>query len=222
MSVVDTDSLSRFGRFILMSGSKHPVVSGVFPLLIEFKEAFEELLELTAVFIDGIHIHQLPHIRASRRISDHAGSSAQQHHRGMAKFLHIHHDDDLHEMTHMQAVRRGIESDVEFDLFPSQKTANRIFIGDLLDEAALLQNVIDVIILADVIRYKIFHLKSTLLINVVLFLTLFRTACPRRLRGPARCRRSRPASHPWTRCRYRYRGAPSAASRFPAAPRSGT
>ncbi len=58
--------------------------------------------------------------------------------------LHVHHDHQLDEMAHMEAVRRGVEADVEGDGAFPQQLPDLFFMRHLLDEAPLHQNVVNV------------------------------------------------------------------------------
>ena len=208
-AVVDADCHARFRSFVLMTRLEHAVVALILPLLIELQEAVEELLELTAVLVDGVHVHELTHVGTAGGVSNHAGAAAQQHHRSVSVLLHVHHDDDLHEVTNVQAVCGGVESDVELDFLLGQKLANSLFICDLLDESTLLQHVEYIVIIAYIVWNKILHYSID-----PLFIW-FRTVCHLRRPVPAGCRRSHSGTHPWLRCRCPHPDAPSAELRFP-------
>ena len=62
-------------------------------------------------------------------------------------------------MSYMKAVGSRVESYVKFDLFILQKFSYLFLIGRLLNKSSLFKYIIDVVKLADIVRYKIkFHL----------------------------------------------------------------
>ena len=92
----------------------------------------------------------------------------------MSELLHVHHDDDLHEMSDMQAVCRRVKTDVELDLFVLQQLADLVLIRGLLDKASFFEHIVSIVKMAHAVRYKIkFHSISSrdLLPRVLLFFT---------------------------------------------------
>ena len=104
------------------------VVADIFPFIVKVDELVKELLELIAVVLDGFNRHYLTHIGTSGRISNHSCASADEHYWSMTVFLHIHHDDDLHEMTDMKTVSRRVKPDIKFNFLILQKLTNLFFV----------------------------------------------------------------------------------------------
>ena len=89
--------------------------------------------------LDGFLRHHLAHIGFTGRIADHAGASAEQCDWHMPRALHMRHDHDLHEMAHMQAIRRRVEADIELDLLMLHQIPDLVLVGHLRDHAARLE-----------------------------------------------------------------------------------
>ena len=138
-----------------MTRNVYAVVSNVFPLVVEVEELVKELFELLAVMFYRLDIHYLTHICTSGRVADHTGAAADEHDRSMSELLHIHHDDDLHEVTHVEAVCRRIESNIELDFLVLKKFSDLLLISRLFYKTSLLQNIIYIVKLADIIRNEI-------------------------------------------------------------------
>ena len=134
--VIDADRFSRLRRLILFSRAIYAVVAAVLPLFIKIDKFLEKFFKAAAVVLNGVRRHHLPHIRAAGRVAYHSRASADENHRRMAVLLHVHHDDDLHEMPYVQAVGRRVEADIKFYLFFSQQLPNGFVIGGLLDKAS--------------------------------------------------------------------------------------
>ena len=73
----------------------------------------------------------------------------------MTELLHIHHNYNLHEVSHMEAVSRRVKSDVELYFFLLQKLTHLVLVSALLYKASFLQNVVNIVVFTYVIRYKI-------------------------------------------------------------------
>ena len=86
---------------------------------------------------DHLAGHHLAHIGFSAWIADHRRSTAHENDRRMARALHMRHRHQLNKVTDMEAVRRRIEPDVEFHLFPAEHFF-QAFMGRLLNKASFL------------------------------------------------------------------------------------
>ena len=104
-------------------------------ILIKVQELVKKLFKLVTVMLNGFRRHHLPHIRPTGGIPYHTCTAADENNRRMTVLLHPHHDDDLHEVTHMQAVRRGVESDIKPDFLLAQQFPNLFFVCGLFDES---------------------------------------------------------------------------------------
>ena len=71
----------------------------------------------------------------------------------MSEFLHVHHDDNLHEVSYMQAVSCRVEADVELYLFVLQQFTDLILVSTLFYKSSFLQDIVNVVMLAYGIRY---------------------------------------------------------------------
>ena len=129
-------------------------VALVFPFIIEIDIFIEELLELSAVLIDSVDSHYLTHVSLARRVTDLAGTAAKQEHRSVSVLLHIHHGDHRNEMSDMQAVSSRVEADVEFDLLLAEQFSELLRIGALRHKTSFYEHIIDVRVLAYIVRNK--------------------------------------------------------------------
>lgn len=102
----------------------------------EIDETAHLLLEAVAVVLDDLWGHHGAHIGTAGGISDHTGAAADQGDGTVARHLQALHQAQGHEMSHMQAVRRGIESDIEYGLTFVDHFFNLFFIRHLGDQAA--------------------------------------------------------------------------------------
>ena len=59
----------------------------------------------------------------------------------MPRTLHVAHNDELHEVTDVQAVRRRIESRVERRLFAAEDRAHLFLVCYLSDQTALFEQI---------------------------------------------------------------------------------
>ena len=100
--------------------------------------------EALTIMRDSFIRHHLPHIGTPRRIAYRAGSPSHEADRAMSCSLHVGHAHQSDEMAGMQAVRRGVKTDIKSHRFRRQKAAQLLFIGALRDKPALLQRIIDV------------------------------------------------------------------------------
>ena len=111
----------------------------------------EKLLELLTIMLDCFYGHNLSHVGSTGRVTYHACTSADKNYRGVSELLHIHHNDNLHEVTHMETVGSGVESDIELNLLPAQELPDSLLVSCLLYESPFLQNVIHVVMFTYVI-----------------------------------------------------------------------
>ena len=127
-------------------------VALVLPLVVELNESLKEFLELRAVIVDRLNIHERTHVGSARWISDHARAAAEKNYRRVAELLHIHDYDNLHEMSHVEAVRSRIKADIELNLLVLQKPSDLLLVSGLLNQPPFLQDIIYVIALTYIIR----------------------------------------------------------------------
>ena len=102
----------------------------------EFDEALHLLFEAVAVVLDGLDRHHRAHVRAARGVADHARAAADQCDRAVTRHLQALHQAQRHEMADVQAVRRGVEADVEGRLAVVDHFADFRLIGHLRDQPA--------------------------------------------------------------------------------------
>ena len=204
--VIDADGLAGSGFLVLAALAQDAFAGNVLPLFVELQELVEQLLEGSAVLVDLLRGHHGTGVGAAGGVAQHGGAAADEDDRSVAVFLHVHHDDDLHKVAYMQAVRRGVEADVELYLLLAQQLADAFVVRGLFDKAALFQHVVYVVEFA----YVVGNLKHGKIVSLICFI-LYRTGGRRRLPDRARCRRARSGGRPSPRCRYSRRGEPSAA-----------
>lgn len=87
--------------------------------------------------VDGFDSHHL-RISALRRVADHACAAAHQADGAVAATLHVRHSHNGQEMPNMQAVRGGVDADIEGDTAFSKKRLDFLFMRQLFDKAAFL------------------------------------------------------------------------------------
>ena len=110
-------------------------------LALETDEARHLLLEAFDVIFDGLARHHGAHIGAAGGVADHARAAADEDDGLMAGILHVAHGDELHEVADVQAVRRGIEADIEGDALAAELFVELVLVHRLLDKAARTQRV---------------------------------------------------------------------------------
>ena len=89
--------------------------------------------------LNGLLCQHFAHIGFAGRVTNHAGTAAEQRNRHMPCALHMRHHHNLHEMAHMQAICRGIEADIELDFLILHQIPDLFLIGHLRDHAARLE-----------------------------------------------------------------------------------
>ena len=78
----------------------------------------------------------------------------------MSVFLHVHHDDDLHEVAYVKAVRSRVEAYIKLHFLVLQKLTDLFLVRRLLNEASRFEHIVNIIMFAYTVRYKIvFHLS---------------------------------------------------------------
>ena len=83
-------------------------------------------------------------VGAPRRIADHRGAAAYKYDGTVSRLLQTARNYHLHEMPDMQAVRGGIETDIERLRTAVQELFELIFEDGLADYAALFELVDDI------------------------------------------------------------------------------
>ena len=103
----------------------------------------EEGLDLAANLVDpggdDVRRIELALGGLEARVADHAGGAADQRDGLVAGFLEALEDEHRHEVAEVQAVRRRVEAAIERYRFLSQQFVERLGVGDLGDQAAILQ-----------------------------------------------------------------------------------
>ena len=90
---------------------------------------------------DGLVRHHLAHIRLSRGIAYLARAAADEYDGAVSRLLHDAHRHQLHEVTHMQAVRGGVETYIKGHALFAQKLIKLVFIDRLLDVSSLFKRI---------------------------------------------------------------------------------
>ena len=85
---------------------------------------------------DGLLGHHLAHIGSPRGVADHRGSAADQNDRTVARHLKTAHEAQRHEMPDVKAIRRRVKADIEDRLAAVDHFLDLVFIGDLRDQTA--------------------------------------------------------------------------------------
>ena len=107
----------------------------------EIQEARKLRLNAGDVFADGFAAHHLAQVALAAGVADHGGAAAAQDDGPVARPLEVTGHDDGHEVPHMQAVRRGVDAEVEGHGLALQRLVEVLLKGDLRDETALLEHV---------------------------------------------------------------------------------
>ena len=90
-----------------------PVIHDERLALAEIQETGHLLFDTFHVMVNRFHGQHLTHIRFAGRIADHGRAAAHERDRLMAGPLHMRHGHDRNIMADMQAVRRGIKTDIK-------------------------------------------------------------------------------------------------------------
>ena len=104
----------------------------------EFAHLFFKFVRVVLDLFLGEHF---AHVCFACGVTHHRGTSAQQDNGAMPRLLHVAHDDKLHEMAHVQAVRRRVKAGIESDFFFAQQLSNGCFVGGLRDKTALFEKI---------------------------------------------------------------------------------
>ena len=128
--------------FLLMRSA--PVYDDGAVLLVEADETRHLLPETIDVVLYGLARHHAAKIGASGGIADHRRAAADEDDGTVSRLLQTLGNDELHEMPHVQAVRRGIEPDVEALRTAVQQFFEVVFKDGLLDKTARSEFVYDV------------------------------------------------------------------------------
>ena len=94
--------------------------------------AFEAL----GVVVDVLLGEHLPHIRTAGGVADHGGAASDQGDGLVTSHLQTLHQGQSHEMSSRQRVRRAVKADVERGLAVVDHLADLILVGDLRDQTA--------------------------------------------------------------------------------------
>lgn len=89
--------------------------------------------------VDEFRGQHLPHLVLAAGVPHHAGAAAQKDDGTVAGPLHMGHDHQGDEVAYVEAVRSGIEADIESDLFFSQQFSDFIRVGHLFQVAPFFQ-----------------------------------------------------------------------------------
>ena len=108
------------------------------PQSAEFHEAFHLFAEAADVVLDRLPVQHFPHVCLAGGIPDHAGAAAKECDRPVAGHLQPLHQAECHEVAHMQAVRRGIKSDVKGGFSRVDQFPDRVLVRDLGNQTACL------------------------------------------------------------------------------------
>ena len=118
---------------VAVAGKDGPV------LFVEIQEPLHLAAETLRVVIDLFRGQHLAHVRLAGGVPHQGGPSAQQDNGPVPGFLQAGHGDQLQEVTHMQAIRRGVKADVEGDLLVFELFFDLLLIGHLGDEPTALE-----------------------------------------------------------------------------------
>ena len=99
----------------------------------------EELPELGTdgleVALDGLEVEQLALVLLAARVADHAGAATGEGDGPVAGLLKAPEGAQLHEVAHVEAVRRGVEAGVDRQS-GLVEALREVHVGHLVDEAA--------------------------------------------------------------------------------------
>ena len=99
-------------------------------------------LETLGVRVDLFLRNELPELGLPARIADHRRASPDDRENAVAVPLQVSERHDRDETPRVEAVRGRIEADVAGDALLEHR-ADLLLVGDLFDESALLQHVVD-------------------------------------------------------------------------------
>ena len=102
----------------------------------EVDEAGHLLLEALGVVVDVLRRQHLAHISLAGRVTDEGGAAAQQGDGLVAVGLETAHQAECHEVTHMEGISGGVEANIEGGLAAVDQFLYLFLIGDLGDQAA--------------------------------------------------------------------------------------
>ena len=107
----------------------------------------DESLHLTAeafgVVVDVLPGQHFAHIRPSGGIADHGRTAADQGNRGIARHLQSFHQGQSHEMACGKAVGGAVKTDIELCASVIDKVSDLGLVGNLSDQPALHQFLVD-------------------------------------------------------------------------------
>ena len=106
--------------------------------LIEIDETGKLLFDAGYVMVDGFDSHHFTHIGFAGGVADHACAAAHQADGAVAAALHVRHSHNGQEMPNVQAVRGGVDADIEGDTAFFKKRLDFLFMRQLFDKAAFL------------------------------------------------------------------------------------
>ena len=105
----------------------------------ELDETAHLLFEALAVVVDGLFRHHGAQVAPAGRVANHARAAANQRDRPVPRHLQPLHQAQCHEMPYVQAVRRGVEADVERGLSVVDQFLDLLFIRQLGQKASRFQ-----------------------------------------------------------------------------------
>ena len=111
--------------------------------LAELNKALHLTLEALGVVVDVLLGQHLAHIGTARRVTDHCRAAANQGNGAVAGLLQALHQGQGHKVTGSQAVRRAVKANVERGLAVVDDLLDLLLVGDLGNQAAGLQFVIN-------------------------------------------------------------------------------
>ncbi len=86
--------------------------------------------------LNGFRGHHRSQISAPGGVADHRGSAAEQGDRAIARHLQTLHQTQRHKMSHVEAVRSRVESDVECSFSVVDQFPDFFLVRHLRDQAA--------------------------------------------------------------------------------------
>ena len=88
--------------------------------------------------VDGFDSHHFTHIGFAGGVTDHACAATHQADGAVAAALHVRHSHNGQEMPNVQAVRGGVDADIEGDTAFFKKRLDFFFMCQLFDKATFL------------------------------------------------------------------------------------
>ena len=111
---------------------------------VEIDETGQLVFDTSHVVVDSFYCHHFTHVSFTGRVTDHCCTAAYQTDRSVAASLHVCHCHYCQEMTNVQGICCGVDTDIECYAAFFKKGFDFFFMGQLFDKAAFFQYFISI------------------------------------------------------------------------------